>query len=495
MTTDDPPRLLPPPRVGAVIGGRYELEALVAEGGMGVIYRAQQQPLGRSVAVKLLRSELSNDPSAVARFKLEAKTISQLSHPDIITLFDYGVRSDGLMYLVMEWLEGEDVGQVLRRDGRLELGRAVRIAEQIARALVVPHHQNIIHRDLKPENIFLLDNTIPGQQERIKLLDFGIAKLLDDSTTPRMSTTGGRCGTPAFMSPEQIQGESLDARSDLYALGCLLFSMLTGCLPFSGRITEILTHHQSDPLPLLPPPYPPELNEIIQGATQKNPNDRYASAGEMAKTLARFLKNQGDGLESLNRQLPSASVYASSEVMMTDTMTDAPDSDLSNLSGPTQPDGASEFLATPTFQDTRPPLISEVSEVSTLYEGVEAIATPRERITQPEGLQRLSVPPRERVTQPEGLQRLSLTSRRTTVHEGLRSVSLDTSGSPAPTPAPSGSPATTLSSDEAPIAEETSTDKNQASEPDTRQALKRTLAMLLTAIILTALVLAALLSI
>jgi serine/threonine protein kinase len=281
---------------GSIIDQRYEILSLVAEGGMGFIYKARQLPLGRVVALKVLRKELAHDEASIKRFSREAKTISQLAHPDIITLFDYGIDPDGQMYLVVEWLDGADLADVLAAEGSIEPIRASRIAMITARSLAAAHRKGVIHRDLKPENIFIIQRHDDGEDERIKVLDFGIAKLInEDDNEVRITKMGAVCGTPEFMSPEQARGEPLDGRSDLYALGCLLYTMLVGALPFEHEsVYQLLLMHQRHAFPLLHPSLPRELNDIIQRATRKLRDERFSSADEMADALESFFRRESE---------------------------------------------------------------------------------------------------------------------------------------------------------------------------------------------------------
>jgi serine/threonine protein kinase len=301
---------------GSLIDGRYEVISLVAEGGMGFIYKAKQHPLERIVALKVLRKELAHDESSIKRFTREAKTISQLSHPDIITLFDYGVDPGGQMYLVVEWLDGADLADILGSEGRIDPLRASRIAMITARSLAAAHRKGVIHRDLKPENIFLLQRYDEAEEERVKVLDFGIAKLLNEEEGEvQITRMGAVCGTPEFMSPEQARGEQLDGRSDIYALGCLLYAMLVGALPFEHEsVYQLLLMHQRHQMPSLPDGYPRELNDVIQRATRKNRDERYATADEMADALEAFFRRETE-LARLLSEAPPDEDFSDTQVI------------------------------------------------------------------------------------------------------------------------------------------------------------------------------------
>ena len=258
---------------------------------MGAIYKAKQLPLERPVALKVLRGDLADDEVSKQRFFREAKMVSQLSHPDIIILYDYGVDDQGLLFLAMEWLEGGDLSDQLRAAGAIEPRRAARFAMLTARTLAAAHRKGVIHRDLKPENIFLLHRESPNEPERIKVLDFGIAKIIgDDAPQNRLTQLGTVCGTPEFMSPEQTRGEELDGRSDIYSLGCVLHTMLTGRLPFpNDNIYNLMISHQRQPLPPLPHGFSAELQHVIDCATQKQQDLRYHVADDFADALQGYL--------------------------------------------------------------------------------------------------------------------------------------------------------------------------------------------------------------
>jgi len=270
---------------GTRIDGRYEIVGFVAAGGMGNIYRAKQLPLGRLVALKVMRSDLSRDSDAIARFQLEAQTVSRLVHPHTITLFDYGIDEHGQMYLAMEWLEGESLSEYLQRERSLSPKRTARIAAQTSESLAEAHQKGIIHRDLKPGNIFLVSNQV--NPDYVKVLDFGIAKIVDNSGQDSITIVGTICGTPEFMSPEQARGKGIDGRSDLYSLGCCAYAMLMGAAPFVDEIPlNVIIQHQSQPLPALPQWVPQALRDAIDRCVRKRPEDRYANATEAARAFA-----------------------------------------------------------------------------------------------------------------------------------------------------------------------------------------------------------------
>tara|TARA_R110002096_G_scaffold171490_6_gene344575 strand:- start:39610 stop:41559 length:1950 start_codon:yes stop_codon:yes gene_type:complete len=272
--------------IGEVVGG-YRVTAKLGEGGMGVVFLAEHTVMGRKAAVKFLHASLSSNGEMVQRFFNEARAAGAISHPGIVSVFDVGIRDDGAAFIVMDYLEGESLAERLHRRGRLSGDEALAITRQILSALSAAHAMGIVHRDLKPDNIFLVpDADVPGG-ERIKLLDFGIAKLQSDSG-PDMVTTraGALMGTPVYMSPEQCRGAGeCDQRTDLYAVGVMLFELLTGRPPFTGTaLGELMASHMRDAPPTLSEKLGPtsiELEALVATLLAKAPEDRFPS-GEMA---------------------------------------------------------------------------------------------------------------------------------------------------------------------------------------------------------------------
>ena len=221
--------------VGAVIGS-YQIVRKLGKGGMGVVYLGQHTLLGRRAAIKVLLPELSARPDIVNRFFNEARAVTSINDPGLVQVFDFGYHSDGSAFIVMEYLDGEPLDCRLARLGTLPVTEALRLCRQIASSLAAAHAQHIIHRDLKPENIFLVHDGEVASGERSKILDFGIAKLSDEHSGKAKTHTGMLMGTPMYMSPEQCRGlAGIDHRSDIYALGCVLFHLLTGRTPFEGE--------------------------------------------------------------------------------------------------------------------------------------------------------------------------------------------------------------------------------------------------------------------
>jgi len=215
--------------IGQTIADRYRISGVLGRGGMGTVYRGIQIGIDRPVAVKVMSREISTDLESIKRFQREAKLTSRLTHPNTIRVYDFGMTDDDHLYLVMELLEGRELGQELDNSPTIAAHRAVAIAIQILRALREAHQRDIVHRDLKPDNVFLRD--VPGEGEVIKVMDFGIAKSVRGDVS-QVTSTGTLIGTPAYMSPEQARGEPLDGRSDIYTVGTMLFEMVCGQLPF-----------------------------------------------------------------------------------------------------------------------------------------------------------------------------------------------------------------------------------------------------------------------
>ncbi|MCC6620478.1 MAG: serine/threonine protein kinase [Deltaproteobacteria bacterium] len=237
-----------PSLVGHVLDSKYTLISKLGEGGMGSVYLAEQATMGREVAIKVLRREFSQNRQAIKRFLREARAASKLAHPNTITVYDFGQSNDGLLYLVMERLSGRPLADILDDEGALPPERAAHIVGQICDSLGEAHRQGITHRDLKPENIFIEEKV--GNSQFVKVLDFGIAKMAGDDATTQATATGMICGTPSYMSPEQAMGKEIDGRSDIYALGILLYEMLTNEKPFEGDTPmEVMLKHINEPSP------------------------------------------------------------------------------------------------------------------------------------------------------------------------------------------------------------------------------------------------------
>src|SRR5688572_19400577 len=242
---------------------------------MGVVYKARQTSIDRMVAVKMLSSNLAKDRNWVQRFYNEAKACSRLHHPNTIRMFDFGQTSDGQLFMAMEFLDGDSLRQVISRSAPMDPMRVLKILIQCCASLSEAHNLGIIHRDMKADNVFLID--LPGSHDHVKLLDFGVAKLMmaEDFATQ----VGVVFGTPQYMSPEQGRGEPLSPRSDLYGVGILAYEMLTGAVPFSDpNPMNVIQMHLQSVVPPLPVRVPMPVQNVVMRALEKDPGRRYASA-------------------------------------------------------------------------------------------------------------------------------------------------------------------------------------------------------------------------
>ncbi len=282
------------PFVGKVIDGRYQILQRIGEGGMGVVYKAKQQSIDRIIAIKMLNQQMASDEQWVNRFYNEAKATSRLQHPNTIRMFDFGRTQDGYLFLTMEFLDGITLRQAISTQAPMAPNRVLKILIQCCASLAEAHSIGIIHRDIKPDNVFLLN--MAGSPDFVKLLDFSVAKLLQEND--RMRTQAGVVfGTPQYMSPEQGRGLPLDARSDIYALGILAYEMLTGRVPFNDENPmNVLQMHLRAECPPLPQTVPYEVQNVVRRALEKDPARRYQSAGEMMQHCqAVFAQVQGGG--------------------------------------------------------------------------------------------------------------------------------------------------------------------------------------------------------
>lgn len=307
--------------VGKVIGGRYRITRVVGEGGMGVVYEAEQR-MGtavRKVAVKTLHAELSRDPSVTKRFNRECETVAGLEHPNTIKVYDFGAMDDGTLYIAMEYLAGKPLDRVIEEEGSIAPARMLRLLRQMAGSLEEAHAQGIVHRDLKPENVILIERA--GEKDVVKLLDFGIAARTESADAAReakLTQQGMVLGTPPYMSPEQFTGKALDKRSDIYSLGIMAYEMLTGKLPFDATTPwQWATEHMTaQPRPFetlsLSAPIPEPMRRAILRALAKDPAERFSSVSEFVDAMA-------------ETAVTSAKVYTPEAVMATAAMAAAPD--------------------------------------------------------------------------------------------------------------------------------------------------------------------------
>lgn len=276
------------PEVGAVIDGRYRLIERVGLGGMGAVYRAEHVGMGRVVAVKLLRPELGGRTEAIERFTREAQASARVAHKNVVAVSDFGVRDDGTLYLVMEYLRGETLRERLDRAGRLPWPHALTIARHVARGLAHAHAEGVIHRDIKPENVFLVEDD--DDHDYAKILDFGIARSLE-SDDGRVTQAGFVVGTPAYLSPEQALGGDIDHRCDLYSLCTVLFEMICGRTPFGDRPpVAMLTAHAVVDVPSFAEvapdvEVPVGLEAVVRRGLAKDREERFADAAALTAAL------------------------------------------------------------------------------------------------------------------------------------------------------------------------------------------------------------------
>ncbi|HEX4421145.1 MAG TPA: protein kinase, partial [Kofleriaceae bacterium] len=280
------------PLLGKLLGERFVVQALLGQGGSGTIYRAEHVTLRRKVAIKVLHTELSRDDLAVERFRREATTVAEIDNEHIVEIHDFGRAPDGRLYLAMELLEGETLDAVLVRDKQLSIERAADILIQVGEALMEAHAIGYVHRDLRPRNIYL--SVRRGKANFIKLLDFGLAKLVETEGQAASTSLGMTFGDPKYMSPEQARGDRIDRRADIYQLGCVAYEMLTGAPPFSGnRVFDILTKQVTEapqPLPTRRRGVPLWMEAAVTKMLAKDPDNRFATTTRMVEALRRGLE-------------------------------------------------------------------------------------------------------------------------------------------------------------------------------------------------------------
>jgi serine/threonine-protein kinase len=279
-----------------ILNGQFQILQKIGSGGMGSVYKALQPAMNRMVAVKILHPKLANRKDLVSRFRREARAMSHLTHPNTVKVLLYGELEDGSLYIVMEFLEGKNLNQTVRAEGPMPVERGLPVLIQVCHALEEAHRQGIVHRDLKPENIFLSQQG--GIKDFAKVLDFGLAKVTEREMRPGsiiLTQEGMVFGTPEFMSPEQAQGKTLTASSDIYSLAVILYEVLTGKLPFDAKnpMEYIQLHVTAQPKPIderVPgKTFPPLLWTVLSKAMAKKPEDRFGSAAEFAHALQAVL--------------------------------------------------------------------------------------------------------------------------------------------------------------------------------------------------------------
>src|SRR4051812_39022000 len=276
-----------------LVGGRYELGELIGYGGMAEVHRGRDSRLNREVAIKVLRADLARDPSFLNRFRREAHSAAGLNHPSIVAVYDTGedLTADGTPqpFIVMEFVDGRTLRDIVRSEGPLPARRALEIVADVCAALDFSHRNGIVHRDIKPANVMI---TPTGA---VKVMDFGIARAVAD-TSSTMTQTANVIGTAQYLSPEQARGEAVDARSDVYSTGCLLYELLTGAPPFQGDSPVAVAYQHVRENPVVPsgrtPDVPRAVDSIVMKALAKNVANRYQSAAEMRQDIQRALANQ-----------------------------------------------------------------------------------------------------------------------------------------------------------------------------------------------------------
>jgi serine/threonine-protein kinase len=291
MPVGDPSPPTDDPLIGKVLSERYRIIRKIGEGGMGAVYQAEHALIEKKIALKILFQDLTRRPDLIARFLQEAKSASRIGHENVIDISDFGQSLEGLVFIAMEYLDGQDLGKTLKQTGAMDWQRTRPILMQIAKGLRAAHGNGIIHRDMKPENVYLTQRE--GRPDFVKVLDFGIAKIInaDEGGGPALTQTGMIFGTPEYMSPEQAQGSPPDHRVDVYAVGCIMYHMLTGQVPFTAdNFMGILTKH------LLEAPVPPrkrrpdldimpEVEAICLRAMEKDRDKRFADMDALYRAL------------------------------------------------------------------------------------------------------------------------------------------------------------------------------------------------------------------
>jgi serine/threonine protein kinase len=367
----DTPKTEPAPMVGEVLDGRYRIDELIGEGGMGRVFLAEHVEIGRQVAVKILHPVYSHMPDLVERFRREARAASRIGHPNIVDVTDSGTTEDGSTYFVMEYLEGVELASVIDREGALEVGRALSIATQICRAVAAAHAAEIIHRDLKPENVFLTDRQ--SKSDFVKILDFGIAKSggAEQTRERRLTSPGVAMGTPEYMAPEQAAGKPADERCDIYAVGAILYEMLGGVPPYDGEnFMEILSKKATaDPAPLsgLREELPREVVMLVELAMAREPDDRPPSMEAFEYELTKLTSGRGAAV---------ARVLGINTDVTAPASASNPPSFGSNPSVGSNPAVDSGAISAPSARATAAPIEAAAAEPSAFDDDAEPAAIP-----------------------------------------------------------------------------------------------------------------------
>jgi serine/threonine protein kinase len=315
--------------VGQILDGKFEILSLLGRGGMGSVYRAKHLLLNMEVALKTLDTERLNDATSSRRFQTEAKAAFSLKHPNLVKVHDYGVLEDGHPFFVMELVKGKTLQALIKERGPLSLQEIAAIFPQICFGLAHAHEQQVVHRDMKPANIMIVDGIELSKEGSVKILDFGIAKIVgvDRGEMQTLTQTGEIFGSPSYMSPEQCSGGAIDQRSDVYSVGCVLFEALTGTPPFSGtNALRTMMQHVSDPAPSLKEAalgaeFPEAIEQIVKRMLAKSPADRYSEMGVVAHDLyvvcGRPESSNADTVQTTKRLKESVSAPKSTNISLT----------------------------------------------------------------------------------------------------------------------------------------------------------------------------------
>ena len=317
--------------IDSIIADRYHITSKLGEGGMGAVYLGEHVKMGRKSAIKVMSQSMANDPDAIARFNREAANAARINHPNVCAIYDFGETDDGVIYLAMEFIEGEVLTDLIQREGALDPARAVAILKQTADALQAAHDLEIVHRDLKPDNIMITSGR--GGGDVVKVVDFGIAKAMGGEEGQNVTKTGLVVGTPEYMSPEQLSGDVLDGRSDTYSLALVFFRMLTGVLPFQADSAQetMIKRLTDDPLRLNDArpgaTYPEALQDVMDRALGRMPSERYPSAADFATDAAAAIEGMPAGAPPIetevatqlmdSAEVPSGAEEASAELANT----------------------------------------------------------------------------------------------------------------------------------------------------------------------------------
>jgi len=333
--------------VGTVLQDSYRLTRLIGAGGMGAVYEGVQLRLNKRVAVKLMVKDLAANQEALARFRREAEVTSHLGHPHIVNVFDFGSSPSGASYLVMEYLEGEDLDHRLRRTGRQSLDSTIHIVKQVASALAATHAKGVVHRDLKPANLFVLE--VEGETDFIKVVDFGISKVR--AATTKLTGASAVMGTPNYMSPEQARGQidDIDHRTDQWSLACIAYEMLAGRGPFVGESAASLLYqviHEEPPsLALKAPGLPPGVEQVIKRGLSKAMSDRYPNIVAFSRALEQAGSGRPADSEGAPRSAKLLSRVGAGEGRPGDKAAPAPSTTFSNTASEVLTQGTKSRLA------------------------------------------------------------------------------------------------------------------------------------------------------